>query len=208
MNFKEFLNCELVKLCAKESNNSSAWKEFVRRFDDHIRLMLMRQSHLTSLRFKAIADDLANNVYLKLLENSCNALRTFRCENENAIYQFLAVTAQRVVHNDWRRENAAKRQHTKVFLNPTLLDILANPYAPSPDEKLMLESFMQEVNNILDEVITDHARERDKKIFLLHVYEGLTAQEISREVGLAPKSILNIIASIKKRLGMRRGGKK
>lgn len=202
--YEELSNNDLVKRCAENPRNRLAWNEFVRRFDKHIRLMVMRQCGLKHLSFQEIADDLANNVYLKLLDDNRKALRTFRGENENAIYKFLAVMAQHVVHNDWRGENAAKRRHTKVRLDSTLFDILANPYTPSPDHKLMLESLRQEVEMVLDEVITGNEKERDKQIFLYHVYDELTPKQISERVILSAQRIRNIITPIRKRLKARR----
>jgi RNA polymerase sigma factor (sigma-70 family) len=221
MDYREFSNNDLIKRCADESDNQLVWNEFYRRVDEHVRRVVMQQCRLRHLNAQELVDDLTQNVYFRLVENNCKALRTFRGENENAIYAFLAVTTQRVVCTYWHRENAKKRRHIKVPLDEPassgsaaderlrLIDILANPYAPLPDARLILESLRQEVEMILEELITGNEKERDKKIFLYHVYKGLTPQQISERVGLSAKRIRNIITAVKKRLRERwHGGRK
>lgn len=216
MDFKELSNCDLVKLCAEKTNNALAWNEFHHRFDDRIRAMVMRYCSLKHLPGWELIDDLTNDTYLRLVKDGCKALREFRCDHENAFYTFLVFAARTAVDLYHKNRSALRRRHQKRSLDDEasqeesglrLIDILANPYAPAPDEKLMLESLRQEVEMILEEVIGGHEKGRDKKIFLLHVYDDLTAQEISEQVSLSTQRIRNIITDIKKRLKTKRESK-
>jgi len=216
MDFKELSNNDLVKRCAEESHSRLAWKEFYHRFDDHIRSMVTRFCGLKHLYGRNLIEDLTQDTYVRLVKDDCKRLRNYIGENDKSIYSYLAFVARTAVSEYEKKENAQKRQHRKKSLyDPvdneglTLIDILANPYAPLPDEKLMLESLRQEVEMILEEIIAGHEKDRDKKIFLDHVYEGLTPQQISERVALSPKRIRNIITAVKKRLRLRwQGGKK
>lgn len=209
MNYKELANNDLIKHCAVESDNQLVWNEFYRRFDDHIRLMVMRYCGLRRLPGQSLVDDLAQDVYMRLVKEERRVLHHFRGENENAIFTFLALTARTVVSEYEKKKNAIKRRHQEESLDKPvspaegglrLIDILRNPYIPAPDEALILESLQQEVQALLDEAITGHEKERDQKIFLYHVFEGLTPQQISERAALSPKRIRNIITTTRKRL--------
>lgn len=209
MNYKELANNELIKCCAEESASRLVWNEFYRRFDDHIRLMVMRYCGLRRLPGYTLVNDLTQDVYVRLAKDGRRVLLNFRGENENAIFSFLALTARTVVSEYEKKKNAIKRRRQDESLDKPvssadeglrLIDILSNPYIPAPDETLMLESVQQEVQAILDEVITGHEKERDQKIFLDHVFEGLTLQQISERTALSAKRVQNIITTTRKRL--------
>jgi len=212
MNYKELANNDLVNRCAVESANRLVWDEFYRRFDDHIRLMVMRYCGLRRLPGQTLVNDLTQDVYVRLVKDGHRVLHNFRGENENAIFTFLALTARTVVSEYEKKKNAKKRWHQEESLDKPvspvddglrLIDILSNPYIPAPDEPLMLESLQQEVQALLDEAITGHEKKRDQKIFLYHVFEGLTPQQISARAALSPKRIRNIITTTRKRLKAR-----
>jgi len=218
MDYEGLPNNDLIKRCAEQPADRRAWNEFYRRFDDHIRAMVIRYGGLKRLYRQDLVDDLMQDAYVRLVKHDCKALKNFRGENENAIYTFLAFTARTAVDEYAKKRNAKKRRHQDEPLDKPvspeegglrLIDILANPYAPSTDEKLMLESLQQEVEMILGEIISGHEKERDQKIFLCHVYEELTLQQISERFALSPKRLRHIITEIKKRLKARPpGGKK
>jgi len=210
MDFKELSNNDLVKLCAEESNNQLAWKEFCHRFDDHIRLKVARYSGLKRLHGQNLIEDLTQDAYVRLVKDDCKRLRNYIGENDKSIYSYLALVVRTAVSEYEKKENAQKRQHRQRSLyDPVddegliLIDVLANPYAPLPDEKLMLESLRREVEMLLDEIMTGNEKERDQEIFLYHVYDGLSAQQISERVALSPKRIRNIITTIRRRIKTR-----
>jgi len=210
MDFKELSNNALVKRCAEESNDRLVWNEFYRRFDDHIRLMVTRYCGLKHLHDQNLIEDLAQDAYVRLVKDDCKRLRNYIGESDKSIYSYLALVARTAVSEYEKKENAQKRQHRqKSLYDPVdnegliLIDILANPYAPLPDEKLMIESLRREVEMLLGEIMTGNEKERDKEIFLYHVYEELSAQQISARVALSPKRIRNIVTMIRRRIKTR-----
>ena len=75
MDFKTLTNTKLIALCAEEPRNEQAWTEFCVRFDEHIRLMVLREcreKHLSKDKpqFDEIFEDLVQDVYLKLVQKS------------------------------------------------------------------------------------------------------------------------------------------
>lgn len=212
MDFKELSNNALVRRCAEEPENRLAWNEFIRRFDAHLRLMVTRYCALKHLPGRNLIEDLTQDAYVRLVKDDRKRLRNYIGENDNAIYSYLALIVRTVISEYEKRKNANKRRHQDDPLDKPvspeegglrLIDILANPYIPAPDEKLMLESLRQEVERLLDGIITGNERERDRQIFLYQVYDGLTPQQISERTGLSPKRIRNIITAIRRRLKAR-----
>jgi len=172
--------------------------------------MVTRYCGLKRLHGRNLIEDLTQNTYLRLVKDDCKRLRNYIGENDKSIYSYLALVVRTAVSEHEKKENAQKRQHRKKSLyDPAgnegliLIEILTNPYAPPPDEKLMIESLRQEVEMILDEILTGSEKERDKEIFLYHVYEGQSAQQISERVSLSPKRIRNIVTMIRRRLKAR-----
>lgn len=209
MDFKELSNNDLVKRCAEESNDRLVWNEFYHRFDNHIRLMVTRYCCLKHLQGRNLLDDLTQDAYIRLVKEDRKRLRNYIGENDKSIYSYLALVARTVVCEYEKKKNANKRRHHADPLDKPvspeegglrLIDILANPYAPAPDEKLMIESLRQEAERILGAIMTGNEKERDQQIFLYHIYEELTPQQISERVALSPKRIRNIITTIRRRI--------
>jgi RNA polymerase sigma factor (sigma-70 family) len=210
MDFKELSNNALIKRCAEESDNRLLWSEFYRRFDDYIRLMVTRYCGLKRAAGRNLIEDLTQDTYVRLLKDDCKRLRNYIGKNDGSIYSYLALIVRTAVSEYEKKKNAQKRQHQeKSLYDPVdnegliLIDILVNPYAPLPDGKLMIESLRREVEMLLDEIMTGNEKERDKEIFLYHVYEGLSAQQISERVSLSPKRIRNIVTMVRRRLKAR-----
>lgn len=199
----ELSNIELIKLLVHSPDNSLAWNEFYRRFDDKIRLIVQRYSQMFNP--KTNLDDLVNDFYVSLIAHDLRALKQFRGQNDNSIYTFLSHVARKVVSMDRVRLAATKRRTTLQEREPGLLlvDMLADPHMPNPDEKLMLESLRQEVESILDEILTNRnkERERDKAIFKMFVFEELSATNIAQRFNLSPQRVRNIIITIRKKIG-------
>jgi RNA polymerase sigma factor (sigma-70 family) len=224
MDFKTLANTKLIELCAKAPRNEQAWTEFCVRFDDHIRVMILREcreKHLSKDKpqFEEIFEDLVQDVYLKLVQKNCKALWEYRASDENSIYAYLAVIARNVVRGYFTKEGAKKRRARLVSLDAPaassadegelrVIDILVAS-GPGPDANLDSESQKQELENLLGKTLTGKSKARDKLIFKLYWFEKFSPEQISAHCGirLSPKRIINILSGIKKRLAAgRRAG--
>jgi RNA polymerase sigma factor (sigma-70 family) len=217
MNLKNLSNTKLVKLCAEETQNELAWAEFYARFNEPIRLALLRECRRKFLKnnraqFDESFADLVQEVYLKLVQENCKALRNFIGSNENAIYTYLAVIASNVVCGHLIKEGAVKRRAILTSLDTPvassqedgdmrLIDVLPST-EPPPDAELEEESKRQEFDILLNKVISGRSKERDILIFKLNYYQEFSPEQITQYGGipLSGKRIRNIITSVKQRL--------
>ncbi|MCI0614877.1 sigma-70 family RNA polymerase sigma factor [bacterium] len=221
MDFKTLANTELIELCAEAPRNEQAWTEFCARFDGHIRLMILRECREKQFskekpQFAEIFEDLVQEVYLKLVQKNCKALREFKASTANAIFAYLAIIARNVVRSHFTKEGAKKRRARLVSLEAPaatsaedgelrVIDTIPSP-DPGPEAGLDQESQKQELENSLDTLLTGKSKTRDKLIFKLYWFEKFSPEQISAYcgIGLSPKRIINIISGIKKRLAAKR----
>jgi RNA polymerase sigma factor (sigma-70 family) len=221
MNLKTLTHTRLIKLCAEEPRNERAWTEFCKRFDDRIRLIILRecqQKHLTrdKSQYGEIFEDLVQDVYVKLVQGNCKALREYKASAENAIYTYLAIIARNAVRGYFTKENAIKRRARLASLETPVaassdegemqLGDTIRSLDPAPDANLEQESQEQEIENLLDKILKGKNKARDKLICKLFWFEKLSPEEISAHYGirLSPKRIINILSGIKKRLAAER----
>jgi RNA polymerase sigma factor (sigma-70 family) len=152
------------------------------------------------------------DVYVKLVQGNCKALREYKASTENAIYTYLAIIARNVVRGYLTKESAFKRRarlaslEAPVTVSPDdgdlqLIDTIPSP-EPGPDANLERESQKQEIEGLIDKVLTGKSKARDKLIFKLYWFEKFSPEQISAHCGirLSPKRVINILSGIKKRL--------
>jgi RNA polymerase sigma factor (sigma-70 family) len=217
MDFKTLANTELIELCAEAPRNEQAWTEFCVRFDGHIRLMILRECREKYFskdkpQFEEIFEDLVQEVYLKLVQKNCKALREYKASTENSIYAYLAVIARNVVRGHFTKEGAKKRRAHLVSLDAPVansledgelrvIDTIPSP-EPGPEANLDRESQKQELESLLNKILKGKSKARDKLIFKLYWFEKFSPEQISAYYGiqLSLKGVINILSGIKKRL--------
>lgn len=206
MNLSALSHNQLIRHMASHPHDNQAWCEFVRRFQPYLIAVIKReclklgyQKGLTKI------DDILHDVYLRLLKNECEAFRTFRGEQENAILAFLQTAAVRVVLNHLRYDKAQKR--------PRMTDAIAHKRAADLFDLFPDKNSEDEANRIVIELailqclkrIGKRLRhpERDIRIFVLYLFYGMNAESIAElpEINLSSQSVFRIIADIKANLG-------
>ena len=206
-------NTDLVALCAREPWNRKAWLEFYERFDDRIRLVIYRECKAICVpnrdaQFQETAEDLLQDVYMKLLSNNCKALNDFIGASENSIYTYLGIIARNVVRNYTTKINAQKRPTVERSIDDVLNisekggKIRIKNIARSPYAELELEFLKEEIEIILDRIVTGSTRHRNKLIIKLNIYQGLSAEQIASQLAydLSAKTVSNLITKIKQKL--------
>jgi RNA polymerase sigma-70 factor (ECF subfamily) len=174
--YLEYPSEELLKVCAG-SKDELAWTEFIRRFHTVIAGAVLRTARSWSESSLLQLDDLIQDTYLKLCENDCRLLTSFRPHHENSIYGFLKVVAANVVHDHFKSAQAAKRGVGRTITQPINIDSVAvnddgfNRVA----QRLQLE----QVDRILRQVTAGKDQERKCTIFWLRHRQGFTAGEIA-----------------------------
>src|SRR5438093_5689517 len=103
---------DLLRECGEKLTDRALWEKFQERFQGLIFLYLMR-----TLRLRRIQDDvadlvpdLAQEVYLRLVQHDGRILRAFRGTTEFSVMAFLARISASVVHDHQRAAATEKRR--------------------------------------------------------------------------------------------------
>ena len=206
-------NTDLVALCAREPWNRKAWLEFYDRFDDRIRLVIYRECKAMGVpnrdvQFQDTVEDLVQDVYMKLLANNCKALKDFIGASENSVYTYLGIIARNEVRNYFTKINAQKRPTVERSIDDLLNisekggKIRTKNITRSPYADLEVEFLKEEIENILDRIVTGSSKHRNKLIIKLNIYQGLSAEQIASQLpyDLSSKTVSNLITKIKQKL--------
>src|SRR5215510_7154658 len=111
----EMSAADLVRECGERLTDRELWREFQNRFQGLIFLYLMRSLRIDRIQDDAadIVPDLAQEVYLRLVQPDGRTLRSFRGTTEFSVMAFLAKVSSSVVH-DYVRQNIAARRRGQV----------------------------------------------------------------------------------------------
>jgi len=170
----DFSSADLLRACGQRLDDPGLWREFQERFQRRIFLYLLRASRLSSGDHREMFDvvpDLAQDVYLRLVQNDGRTLRAFRGETDFAAFAFLASIATSVVYDSFRRDGAMKRAAKVIPIDEARETRLVR----TPEDILPMVDLERALAR-------DHSRKhsaRDVLIFKLHYVEGCTAPEIA-----------------------------
>lgn len=209
-------NTELVKRCAQDPENRNAWNEFYNRFDKRIWVVVYRECEVKRIsdsdyQYDQTIKDLVQDVYKRLIENNCKALKNFIGASENSIYTYLGIIARNVVRNHFTKTRARKRplidksineilsnsdKQNKIFIK----DVFISDYGVAEEFSVII--LKEEIEDIINRFLNGKDKERNKLIFKLHLYEGFSPEDIASQFsfGLSSKRISNLITGIKKNL--------
>jgi DNA-directed RNA polymerase specialized sigma24 family protein len=206
---------ELVDILAKSPRDRMAWGEFYDRFHKHICLTINRElKRLHNYRGLSTVEDLAQEVYAKLLAHDCQALKDFKGQYENSIVSYLEIIAIRTVLTDYSKTKARKRcaagrevpldaLRWNVHLD-RMVDLKEILHVESWEEEFSLNELHEEIKYHLEKILDPRRnKERDGLIFKYYLYAGFEAEEIvalCKDVNITVKRVLNIICEIKNEL--------
>lgn len=175
----------LIQTCLN-TWNESAWDEFIRRFQPVIAGTVVKTLRLAGGDAAQYADDVIQEVFVKLCDKDCQTLRNFQPDHDNAFFGFL----KRIAYNETL--NFLRRRRTGTRDDGEIPDI---PVQPGQDA-LLLE---REIGELLDEATSS---EKDKAVFWLYYRQGYTARAISEigAIGLKEKGVESKIFALTKRI--------
>src|SRR5205809_5363732 len=106
---------DLVRECGEKLTDRALWTQFQERFQGLIFLYLMRSLHLRHIQDDAagVVPDLAQEVYLRLVQHDGRILRAFRGTTEFSVMAFLARISASVVQ-DYQRHGATDKRRGQV----------------------------------------------------------------------------------------------
>jgi RNA polymerase sigma factor (sigma-70 family) len=191
---------ELIQRCLKKPSDEEAWGEFVSRYHKSIKKSVVhalhRQAKSSTDQHTPITEehieDFAQAVYMRLIKEERAALKNFKGNYENSIFQYLLIIAINVVRDHYRELRAVKRPQVVCSLEDLLskqsevlvfkeFDTLSNDTSTGDSAKLLSAEI---IDGIFAKIVKWPNKERDIMIFKLRYYEGLTNREIARIKGL------------------------
>jgi RNA polymerase sigma factor (sigma-70 family) len=143
-------------------------------FDD-FKSRFSRLSNLLRIRGRRLdeAEDAVQEAYVRLL--------TYIQKGEKVLHPeaFLARVAYNV-SVDERRSKRAHLQEGRSLEKLMLLDL-----APGPEEAAATEQLMQRTKALLESALGERAR----RVFFLHCFDGLTYEEIARQINMSTRTV-------------------
>jgi RNA polymerase sigma-70 factor (ECF subfamily) len=189
MDYQDLSAVRLARLCAE--TDSEAWREFMRRYQRPIALVILRILRRSGGTSTLLIDDLVQETYAALCANGYRLLRDFVEEYPSSLIAMVRVVAANVTHDHLRSRNSKKRGGD---LHQVAYDSAALANLPSPDGHQTIERHMQllEIDSTLQRN-SKHATisGRDRTIFWLHFHSGMTASAIAQvsTFQLSPKGV-------------------
>jgi len=193
---------ELMRECAKDLRNAGLWGEFHKRFRRKINLYLLRAFRGmggNSDEFDRYAEDWAQEVFTKLVQNEGRVISSFRGSTELSVYAFLGSIALSVVADQLRFQRALRRRAQVVAFDQ--LQDFGLPHRDSENQFAALLDLI-DVERALREDEESKNPERDLLIFKLHFVEGLSVREIAsiRELNLTASGLEKVLNRVRNRL--------
>lgn len=197
---KNLSNIDLIKACAKSADNQKAWLEFIRRFDHHIKLSVIRAYRYLIINnlgkekiLKEEIRDLVQEVYIKLVKNNCKLLKNLKPEYNDSIYAYLSLTCASVVKDHFKKLGRLKRK-SSMECNNGGIDItnegklikkrVSSFISSNVEEKVIAKDILEKAENYYSIFHPKRNNEKRKLIFQLYFMEGLSIKDISRIKGL------------------------
>jgi RNA polymerase sigma-70 factor (ECF subfamily) len=175
MDYQDLAPVQLARLCAQR--DSEAWREFIRRYQRPITLVILRTLREAGSTSTLLIDDLVQETYAALCADGLPLLRDFVEEYPSSLDAMVRAIAANLTHDYLRAQNAKKRggDFHQVAYNSRALAQLPSPYG---HETIELHQQLKEIDATLEGHQTPSAR--DRAIFWLHFRLGMTANAIAR----------------------------
>src|SRR5437667_9570377 len=106
---------DFLRECGEKLTDRALWTDFQGRFQRRIFLYLMRALRLRRIQDDTcdVVPDLAQEVYLRLVQHDGRILRSFRGTTEFSVMAFLAKIAANVVR-DYQRRGASDKRRAQI----------------------------------------------------------------------------------------------
>jgi RNA polymerase sigma factor (sigma-70 family) len=183
------------------------WRQFQERFQGLIFTYVMRSLQLRRVQDDVadIVPDLAQEVYLRLVQNEGRALRLFKGTTEFSVRAFLARISASVVHDYQRHAARNKRGGQVIPIDSVGAAELSRKSADVPEfDSSQLSAILAwiDMERIVEGDPDRKNARRNALIFQLHYIGGFESGEIARFPGfeLTEAGVQTILARLRKRI--------
>jgi len=199
---------DLVRECGEKLTDRGLWNKFQERFQGLIFLYLMRALRMRRIQ-EDVADlvpDLAQEVYVRLVQQHGQALRSFRGTTEFSAMAFLSRIASSVVLDHQRHLTTEKRRAQVVSIESAQSGELSGLRSTDLREfdSTAVTSLISwiDIERIVEGDPDRKNARRNALIFKLHYIDGFGAAEISKFPGfdLTKSGVETILARLRKRI--------
>jgi DNA-directed RNA polymerase specialized sigma24 family protein len=199
---------DLLRECGERLTDRALWTKFQERFQGLIFLYLMRSMRLRRIQDDVadVVPDLAQEVYLRLVQHDGRILRGFKGSTEFSVMAFLARISTSVVQDYQRAAGTEKRRGQVVPIETARaaeLGGLASAETPEFDSSQLGPILAWiDVERIVEGDPDRKNARRNALIFKLHHIDGFQSGEIARFPGfdLTKSGVETILARLRKRI--------
>jgi len=162
-----------------ETGSEDAWVEFCNGSYRLIARTVLRTARRWSAYYADSADDLVQEVYLKLCADGCRVLRQFDPSQALFFEAYLKATATNVVHDHFKALHARKRGAGLRQHSLTDVEVCQPAVGFGSQAQMDREIFLHQVANHLHRCLPAENRDRDLTIFWLTFRQGLSSKAIA-----------------------------
>lgn len=171
------------------AHEEGAWDYFVERFAGLVSGVVQRILSGCGVRpTPADVDDIAENVFLMLLENDAALLRRYDPQHRLAAY--LSVIARTATHR-WLRRRRVKAHVPDEMWSDAFADETRLTNSEATGQREVLEAVREEVQAL---------SERDRTVLELFYYQGQDYQAIAERLGISINSVGAALSRARARL--------
>jgi len=199
---------DLVRSCGEKLTDRDLWRQFQERFQGLIFTYVMRSLHLRHIEDDVmdIVPDLAQEVFVRLVQNDGRVLRSFKGTTEFSVMAFLARISASVVQ-DYQRHIASDKRGAQVipidYMKAAESSRKKSADAPEFDYSQLssIVAWIDMERVVASDPDRKNAR-RNALIFQLHYINGFESGEIAQFPGfeLTKSGVQAILARLRKRI--------
>src|SRR5262245_28564959 len=199
---------DLVRECGEKLTDRDLWRHFQERFQGLIFMYVMRTLRLRHIRDDVtdVVPDLAQDVYLRLVQHDGRVLRSFKGTTEFSVRAFLARISSSVVQ-DYQRHIASDKRSAQVIPidYATAAELARRKSVDAPEfDSTQLSSILSwiDMERVVAGELDQKKARRNALIFQLHYINGFESGEIARFPGfeLSKSGVQAVLARLRKRI--------
>ena len=197
-------SADLLRECGRRMTDRELWQRFQDRFQKLIFMYLLRglRRRTPAEDSLDVSNDLAQDVFMRLVQNNGRMLRSFKGTTDFSVMAFLARVCVSAIGDHQRYQNAGKRQAGEV-ISIEEARAAARPL-PGEASELDIAAILSliDVERLVDADTDRKHATRNVLIFKLRYIHGFTPGEIAQFPGfnLTESGIEVVLQKLKARL--------